>query len=379
MLIFDRRREHDDLACAPRRQRKASRRRADVRRGSKLEAKPPDFDAQPRAMRFIGVLRPEGAGEERAPRDVRGPRFAQRARKREQYRTRRERYHGVGVAHDMAACIHDERSRRQQRFNLLKPEQPLLARRNQARGRRVQDAGGAFDLRQQRRDARMARGTLGLDKRIARRFRAQAPDRHARDRQFVGGPQRRRQRRGIELRQRALGLVELPDQQQTPNLKMLRMRGVRPVAVPLERRPRRVERFGGPAQVARDECDLGLGNDAPRAGHRLFRAEGARRLSQQSLGPNELAELSHRDAAKRQRRRIVAQRDPLERAERIARCQCMRGGCDQRVIGSRHTCNSHPRSRLIHELDQQVWSRKDTDMIYWSFRPATSTGPGRMG
>jgi hypothetical protein len=83
MLIFDRRREYDDLACAPRRQCKASRRRIHVCESSKLEAKPPDFDAQPRAMRFISVPRPKGACEERAPWDVRGPRFAQRACKSE--------------------------------------------------------------------------------------------------------------------------------------------------------------------------------------------------------------------------------------------------------------------------------------------------------
>jgi hypothetical protein len=70
MLIFDRRREYDDLASAPRRQCKASRRRIHVCESSKLEAKPPDFDAQPRAMRFISVPRPKGACEERAPWDL---------------------------------------------------------------------------------------------------------------------------------------------------------------------------------------------------------------------------------------------------------------------------------------------------------------------
>ena len=211
----------------------------------------------------------------------------------------------------MTACIHDERSRRQQRFNLVKPEEPFVTGRNQARGRRVQDKGSAFDLCQQRRDARKACGTLGLDKRIARRFRPQAPHRDPRDHELVGSPQSRRQGRGIELRQRAFSLVELSDQQKTPNLEMLRVRGVRPVAIPLKRRLRLIERFGGPAQIARDESNLSFGNDTPRAGYRLFGAKGARRFSQQSLGPNEVAELSHRNASKRQRRRVVAQSDPL--------------------------------------------------------------------
>ena len=41
MLLFDRPRQHDDLACAPRRQRKASRRRVHVRERSKLERSRP--------------------------------------------------------------------------------------------------------------------------------------------------------------------------------------------------------------------------------------------------------------------------------------------------------------------------------------------------
>ena len=115
------------------------------------------------------------------------------------------------------------------------------------------------------------------------------------------------------------------------------MRGVHPVAVRFERRPRRVERLRGPAQVARDERDLGLGDDAPRAGHRLSRTEGARRASQESLRANEIAELRHRDAAKRERRRVVAQGDPLQRAEGIARRERARRGRDQRV----HRIPSH--------------------------------------
>ena len=44
-----------------------------------------------------------------------------------------------------------------------------------------------------------------------------------------------------------------------------------------------------------------------------------------------LAELRHRDAAQRQRRRVLAQRDALERAERIAGGEGARGGGDQGV------------------------------------------------
>ena len=136
--------------------------------------------------------------------------------------------------------------------------------------------GGAFDLRRQRWDVRLrARRARPERARRAPPSSAGAESRSG-NHQLVGGPRRGRKGRGIERGERALGLVEAPDQEQAPDLEIARMRGVDPVAVRFERRPRRVERLRRPAQVARDERDLGLGNDAPRARHRLFRTEGAR-------------------------------------------------------------------------------------------------------
>src|SRR3989442_8400204 len=63
----------------------------------------------------------------------------------------------------------------------------------------------------------------------------------------------------------------------------------------------------------------------------LFRTEGTRSTSQESLRSNEIAELRHRDASKRESGRVVAQGDPLQCAEGITRCECTRRGSDQRV------------------------------------------------
>ena len=177
----------------------------------------------------------------------------------------------------------------------------------------------------------MARGALGPSERSARRLRPEAPHRDPRDHQLVDGSRRGRKGRGVELGERTLGLVDAPDQEEAPDLEIPRIRGVHPVAVLFERHPRRVERLRRPAQVARDERDLGLGDDAPRAGHGLFWTECARRASQEGLRSNEIAELCHRDASKRERRRVVAQGDPLQCAEGIARRECTRRGSDQRV------------------------------------------------
>src|SRR4029450_12930898 len=105
-----------------------------------------------------------------------------------------------------------------------------------------------------------------------------------------------------------LGLVEAPDQEKAPYFEISRVRGIPPAPVRSERPPRRVERLRRPAEVARDERNLGLGDDAPGARHGLSRTEGARSTAQECLRANQIAELRHRDASKCERRSIVAQR-----------------------------------------------------------------------
>jgi hypothetical protein len=147
----------------------------------------------------------------------------------------------------------------------------------------------------------------------------------------VHGPRPGRKRRRIEFPERTFGRIEAPHQDEPPDLEIARMGAVEPVAMRFQRRARGVQRLRRPAQVARDECDLGLGDDAPRAGHGRFRTEGARRPSQQGLRAIEIAELRHRDATQRQRGRVVAQGDPVQGAQRIADGKRARGGRDQRV------------------------------------------------
>jgi hypothetical protein len=198
--------------------------------------------------------------------------------------------------------------------------------RNQTRRGCAQEKACAFDLRHQRRDTCEARGALSPRERSVRGFRLEAAHRDPRDDQFVGGSLRGWEGRGIELGKQTLGLVEAPDQEEAPDFKIPRMRGVKPVAVRFERCPRGVERLRGPAQIARGERDFGLGDDAPRAGHRLFRPEGARRTSHKRFRPHEIAKLRHRDTPQGERRRVVAQGDPVQRAERVPRRERSRCG-----------------------------------------------------
>ena len=234
----------------------------------------------------------------------------------------------------MPAGIDDQRRRRLQRLDFREQQRALIAARQQARRRRLQQVLRACDLRRERRNAGLLRGLSRPGQRRARRLGVQPAHRDPRDRELVRRPRRRREGRGVEPGQRALGLVEAADQQQAADFQVARVGGVQPVARLLERRPGGVERLGGPAELARDQRDLGFGHDAARAGHRLPGAEGARRALDQGLGAREIAELRHGDAAQRQRRRVVTQRDPVECAQRITRRQRARRGRDQRVHGN---------------------------------------------
>jgi hypothetical protein len=112
----------------------------------------------------------------------------------------------------MTARVHDERFRRQQRFDLLEPEDSFVSPRNQARSGRVQKVGCNFHLRRQRGNACVARCAFGPGKRVARLFRPKASNRDPCDHQFVGGPVRGRERHRVELGERAFGFVDAPDQ-----------------------------------------------------------------------------------------------------------------------------------------------------------------------
>jgi hypothetical protein len=84
------------------------------------------------------------------------------------------------------------------------------------------------------------------------------------------------------------------------------MRRVHSIAVLLERRPGCIEPLHRPTQVARDERDLGFGNDTPGASYGLSGTERTRRTSKERFCENEITELRHRDASKRERSRVVA-------------------------------------------------------------------------
>ena len=307
-------------------------RRAHVGQRPQQPAKPSDLDAQPRAMRFVGELRPERSRDERVPRHIRRPRLAQRAREREQHRTRRERDRRASGAHDVTAGVDDEGARRQQRFDLVEQEQSLLAARNQACRRRVQHA---------RRSSRPPRSAPGC-RPAARRASARASAARAafvRRRRIAmpattsscGSLDAGGRDAGSSACELALGVVEPPDQEQAPDLEVSRVRGIDAVAVLLERRARRSR--------ASSRASPGRARRVRSRPRRRRTARGRRLLSDRTRAPrvagapsrerDRRAAPSRCRAARAPARRRAARPASARRADRPPRARAPRR--DQRV------------------------------------------------
>lgn len=182
-------------------------------------------------------------------------------------------------------------------LDLCEQQRTLLAPGDQTGRRRVENEICAFDFGRERRDACKLGCASRAAERRARDFRPQAPKCDACDHELVDDLRGRRERRSAEPGHRELGLVEAPDEKKAASLDVTCMGGIDEIATTFERGPRRRERLRRPVQVAQDERDLGFGNDASCARDGLFRTEGACGAPQQRLGPREIAELRHCDAA----------------------------------------------------------------------------------
>ena len=305
-------------------------------------AQPSHLDPQPRAVRLVRPLAAEGPRDQRVARHVGRPRFAQRPGQREEHGPARQRHRRSGPAHGVTARVHHEGARTRGALPPRPAAGPAPRRAREARGGRSQGERCALHFRGQGGDAGVARGA-------ARPRRAQRAPPAVRRRR-TARPATTSAWAAFEAGGKGVGSSPASIRSASPSCPTSRRRRAWrcPACAALarspcasERRPGGVQRLGGPAQVARDERDLGLGDNAACAGHGLPRPEGARGAAQQGLGADQVAEPRHRDAAQRERRRVVAQGDALQGAEHIAGRQRARGG-----RGSASPFNPAPRVSL---------------------------------
>jgi len=279
--------------------------------------------------------------DERASRHVSRPRFAQRAARRTTPDASRARSPCL-LTHDRRQASTTSALDASNASTSSSIEESLLATRDSER------AAGVFSTRDALSTSAISAGMPAW--RAARSARASAAARCFSSaglatrcpRRPARGPLATRAARPrVELGEPTLGLVEAPDQEEPPDLEIARMRGVHPVAVLFELR----------ARCGRAPCQASPGR-AKRARFRPRRrrtsrapgplsAEARAALRTSVLARNEIAELRHRDGRVAQRWRVVAQGDPVERAERIARGERARRGVISESPQSRHTCHSH--------------------------------------
>ena len=277
-------------------------------------------------MRFVRDPGAERTRDQHVARHVTGPRLAERTGDREQHRTRRQRDHRARVADDVPAGVDDERLRGEHRFDLREQEPALVATGDQARRRRGQDFGRALDLGESAgmrasRAARLAR-SIAARAVVVRRRRIAIPATTSScaviDAAGNGA--------GSSVASSRSASSRRPIRSRAPDLEMPRMRGIQSIAMRFERRARGVERFRRPAEVARDERDLGLGDDAPRPRHDLARTEAAGGAAHQGTarGRDRRAAPSRCLAAPAPARRHAARRASAPRADRPPRARAPR-------------------------------------------------------
>jgi hypothetical protein len=193
------------------------------------------------------------------------------------------------VTHQVAACIYDDGFGCQQRFDVFKQQETFIATRNQARRWCIQHAGCAFNLRHQRRDTSFVPSAFGPCQSCARLSCTQTTHCDARNHELVESPRRGREKTRIEASEQALRFVQASDQKELPDFKIARKTGVQAVAMRFEGRPRGVEHFRRPGQIARGERDFGLCYYASRTCHGFSWTEGAGSATQEFLGSCEIA------------------------------------------------------------------------------------------
>jgi hypothetical protein len=149
------------------------------------------------------------------------------------------------------------------------------------------------------------------------------------------GPSRERRRHNngshVKPGQRLLGSLKLSNEEMATRPDQAGVERIRVVAERVEHLRGSVKHVHRPCQIACGERDLGLGDLATGLGEPFANAEAARSASQEIARPLIVAELGHRNAAQGERRRVVAQRDAIESAQRITGRQRARGRSNEGI------------------------------------------------
>ena len=330
MPAFNRRRQHDDLARAPRRQRKTQRRGADIRQRFQFGAKPSDLDAQPRAMQFIGVLRPKGARKQRAPETSAG--HASASARASANKTGR-------VASE--TVVSASRTTWRQASTTSAPEASSASTSSSRRGcsspGAIRRAAGALRTMAVLSTSAVSAGMPAW--RAARSASASALRACLIRKRRIAIPATASSwvARNAGGKDVASNFVSARSASSRRPVKRKRRTSRCRAWAAFARSPRRSSAARAVSSAfaeklkSRDTSAISASATTQRARANTSFGPKARAASKERLCANKIAELRHGDAAQRQRRRVVAQSDELQCAERIARREGVSRGTDQQV------------------------------------------------
>ena len=133
--------------------------------------------------------------------------------------------------------------------------------------------------------------------------------------------------------QRLLGSIQFADEELASGSDQAGVEGIGMIAEGVERFGGGIELIHAPGEITSSEGDLGFSDLATRLSETFARTKAMRGAAQEFACSLEITELRHGNAAQRERRRIIAQCNALERAERITGRQQSRRRGDERVHG----------------------------------------------
>jgi hypothetical protein len=278
-----------------------------------------ELDAEPRPVRLIGHAGVEGALNKKGARDIGRPRRGESTNECEQDGTSGERDIASRTANRTPAAIDDEVAGGEQGLDFTQADWPDHTGSNESSRRGRQGTLGPANFGDQSRDAGGDGGSMSAVERECGLRDSDVAEREFSTSKLGPGGERRRHVGGdkINCGQSFLGGLKLTDKELAACPDEA---GVERIGAVTER----VEHLGGgiepvhrPCQIARGKRDLRLGHLATGPGQSFASSEAARGAAQELARPLVVAELSHRNAAQGERRRVVAQRDALERSERI--------------------------------------------------------------
>lgn len=286
-------------------------------------------------MRFVDRVGHKGVRDELIARHIARPGFRKGADQCEQDGTSRERDTASRTTNRAPAAIHDEVPGGEQLLDFFQANRANHTGCDETRRWRGQRPTSSVDLGDQGWNAGRDGGSVSAVE-CERSFRdSNPPEREFSTGEFGPGEKRRRHRRAgnVHRRKRPLSGLQFADQQMAARRNEAGVERIRAVTERVEHLRGGLELLHAPGQIARRQGNLRFSDLTAGLGEAFTSSECARGAAQKLARPLVVSQLSHRNAAQSERRRVITQRNTFECTKRITSRQQARSGDNEGVHG----------------------------------------------